>query len=349
MLKLGYTPYSSDLEHPGDRRRFAFYAARRGLAWERADPAKRYDAVVLTARADLQRWINYDSDVPVVFDLADSYLSIPRNNLKSRLRGTAKWIAREARSPFYSYRSVLEQALRRADAVASATPEQAASIRSLCANVHPILDFQTEVVGTSKQSYGADGPINLVWEGLGTNLRWFSEIAEPLRDLHRGVGVKLHLVTQVEYREYVMRFGKRLAHEQVADLGVPTRIYQWDATTIGPICAACDIGVIPLPLDRPFESQKPENKLVLLWRFGLPVVTTATAAYVRTMAAAGQDLVCRTADDWSRILGLLVASERARREAGAGGRSFAAARYSEERLLADWDQLFGTIGIGAAA
>ena len=36
--RIGYVPYSRDLSHPADARRFPFYAKKRGLEFEIADP-----------------------------------------------------------------------------------------------------------------------------------------------------------------------------------------------------------------------------------------------------------------------------------------------------------------------
>ena len=60
-------------------------------------------------------------------------------------------------------------------------------------------------------------------------------------------------------------------------------VTQW-SETVSVIATACDLAVIPLPLDRPLERNKPETKLISFWRMGLPVVTSATPAYVRDHA-----------------------------------------------------------------
>ena len=54
-LRVGYAPLSPSLEQPGDRRRFVYYAQRRGIEFEIADPAKDYDVVVVSQRADIVR------------------------------------------------------------------------------------------------------------------------------------------------------------------------------------------------------------------------------------------------------------------------------------------------------
>ena len=109
------------------------------------------------------------------------------------------------------------------------------------------------------------------------------------------------------------------------------------------IATACDLAVIPLPLDRPLERGKPESKLVSFWRMGMPVVTSATPAYARTMQAAGQHLHCASEAQWVEVLGRLIEDAGARERAGRGGRAFAEREYGDERLLAAWDQVLDSL------
>ena len=58
--KIGYVPIGEDLTSPGDKRRFVYYANKRNLRFEFADPFKQYDVVVITQSADLSVWCKYD-------------------------------------------------------------------------------------------------------------------------------------------------------------------------------------------------------------------------------------------------------------------------------------------------
>ena len=72
-----------------------------------------------------------------VFDLVDSYLDVPRTDLKALLRGPAKFVAREARQPFFSYRRAIERLLERSDAVTCASrPTMRVAVRASFA-AHP--------------------------------------------------------------------------------------------------------------------------------------------------------------------------------------------------------------------
>lgn len=343
-MRVGYVPYSPDLSQPGDRRRFAYYAARRGLEFEHASPEEDYDLVVMTPRADLDRWAIYrPGEAKLVFDIVDSYLDIPRTNVKQMLRGPAKFVAGHARTPFFSYRASLERILRRADAVTCATPEQAATIARYCRNVHPILDVQSEVVTKVKQGYAAGSPFQLVWEGLGENARWFSVIKRPLAAVRREHPLVLNVVSSPSYKQVMQRFWTRDTAKVIARSFDDVRLHSWSQATLADVATASDLAVIPLPLDRAFERGKPESKLISFWRLGAPVVASSTPAYTRAMAAAGQALHCATDAEWRTTLLRMIDSRDERERAGRGGREFAEREYSDERLLAKWDRVFASV------
>ena len=343
-MKVGYVPYSRDLTQPGDRRRFPYYAERRGIEFELAEPSGRYDVVVVTPRADLHAWRRYrPKEAKLVFDIVDSYLSIPRTNPKAALRGAAKFAAGEARHPFFSYRRALEAILARADAVTCASPEQAARIVPFCPNVHPILDFQTRLITHVKTDYGATTPFNLVWEGLGENVRWFERISGALRTIDSRHPLVLHLVTAREFHQVAQRFWRRQTDRIAGRHFAQVRIHPWSEQGLAAVATKCDVAVIPLPLDRPLEAGKPESKLISFWRMGMPTLVSSTPSYRRVMDDAGEDYCCDTQTAWIRALELMIEDGATREKAGRRGREFAEVEYSDERLLAAWDHVFDGI------
>jgi glycosyltransferase involved in cell wall biosynthesis len=343
-VRVGYVPNSPDLTAPGDRRRFPFYAARRGLSYELATPSGSYDVVVLTARADLRRWADYrPGRAKLVYDMVDSYLAIPRYQPRAVLRGVGKFVAGEARTPFFSYRRAVVEMIRRADALVCASPEQAEMAGGLSDNTHPILDFHTELTDRVKHDYRAGRPFNLVWEGLGTNVHWFKRIRRPLAKVAERHPLVLHLLTELEYREFVQRFWRRRTEDKATRYFSDVRVHGWDPETVRQVATKCDLALIPLPLDRAMQTTKPETKLVLFWHLGLPTVVSATPSYARVMREAGMDLACASEQEWYDTLLALIEDEDLRRRAGEEGRRFASARYGEERLLAAWDAVFDSI------
>jgi glycosyltransferase involved in cell wall biosynthesis len=186
---------------------------------------------------------------------------------------------------------------------------------------------------------------NLVWEGLALNLGTFREIAPVLRAMRERHRIALHLVTDLECPRGSMHYLKRPTKPLARSiLGMDDfYLYEWNAALLPTICTACDLAVIPIPMSAPFLRGKPENKLVLFWRMGLPVVTSATPAYERAMAGAGLSMTCRTPEDWVAALTRLLDDESARRDAGQRGRAHANAAYGEERIVRQWDDALASV------
>jgi len=333
-----------DLKAPGDRRRFCFYAAHRDLGFDIVGAPEGHPLVVLSPRADIIRWSRVpNEDAKIVYDLVDSYLALPRLTASSIGRGTAKFLSRETSRPALNYRRAIERMCERADAVVCSTEEQRRDILEFNPNVHVILDSHTAIATTRKQSYRAGAVFNLVWEGLPYTLGGFKEIDDVLRELGRERDLALHLITDLRFRQYAGRFRSRETAKLVRRIFDRCYLYEWNEQMLARIATGCDLGIIPLDLSDPFARGKPENKLLLLWRMGIPTVVSATPAYQRVLEAAGLPMACEDAADWHATLAAYVENEVLRAEAGRRGAEFAELHAGDERLLERWDTVLESV------
>ncbi len=349
-LRIGYVPSSRPLTAPSDRRRFVYYARKKNLKFEIADPSKHYDLVVLSQSADLSVWHRYDKkNGKIVYDLIDPYLAIPRWDLKGILRGLSKFITRQNRYLQISYRGALLSMCRYADAVVCSTEEQKQDISDFCKNVHIILDIHSNEISTIKTNYTSGRKVfNFVWEGLAAGnlpmLRLMREILEPISEKHT---IALHLVTDIQYGRYHNKYYKCNTADDIRKIFRSfyrrVYLYQWNESLFSSIINACDLAIIPIPLDKLFSAGKPENKLLLFWRLGMPTIVSATPAYERAMEKCNLPMACRTLPDWKETIEKYINDEKARRDAGKAGRLFAEANYGEEKIIEGWDSLFRSI------
>ena len=342
LPRIGYVPYNPTLKAPGDRRRFVAYAQARNLPFELAQFNERYDVVILSEVADLSIWSNYRQG-KVVYDLIDSYLSVPRTNWRQLLRGPA-WYALGKHKRLRDYLSSVRAMCRCADAVVCSTDEQKKIISQFCRNIHVILDIHSTVVTTIKTQYTASRPFRLVWEGLGSNLSQLLTLAPILRALATRRDFELHVVTapesrlsggffRVDSRRFLARYFDRV------------RFHDWKEETCAEIMSSCDLGVIPINLADPFAAGKPENKLLVQWRMGLPVITSATPAYRRAMNEVGTpELTCQNESQWIAALERMMSDEAARLDAAKRGRAYAEGKHGSAALLARWDAMFSSLG-----
>jgi glycosyltransferase involved in cell wall biosynthesis len=344
LPRIGYAPFNASFNHPADIRRFAGYARARGLPIEVARPDQTYDIVVVSEIADVPVWSEY-RDGKVVFDFIDSYLAIPRSDPKQFLRGLV-WRANGRHSQLrFDFKGALEAMCARADAVVCTTDEQRADIGRFCPNVHTILDIHDNVLRSRKQDYAVSTPFNLVWEGLPSNIPQLKSISFVLRDLAKRHQLRLTIVTDLD-RPGVLPFLPRIKSADVAlEVFDDIVLQQWDAATLSDNVTKCDVAIIPIFTEDPLTRGKPGNKLALLWRMGMPVVTSATPSYRRMQDAAGTGyLACESDADWIGALEKLMGDEAARRDAGDGGHSYVTEHLQTAQLLALWDGVFSSVG-----
>jgi hypothetical protein len=348
--RIGYAGYSADFSQPGDRRRFSAYAQMRGLVYERAAIERDYDLVVVTHGGDLPGWTarkqREGQRLKFVFELIDTYFadtSLPRRLLK----GAARYALGIDSRPSPDFLKTLIHACEGADSVICSTIEQQETIRRYNPNVHVSFDWFGGDLRSVKRDYRRAGKLRIVWEGQSTtlsNLRVIREVLNELKEL-----VELHVITdRVTYR-HLGRFAPYPSMDTLRGFECPIFFHEWRKETFCAHIAAADVAVIPIEEANPVFRGKPENKLILFWQLGLPVLTTATPAYTRTMARAGLDMACTTLADWKGKLDkLILARGQTLESLGEKCKTFASEAYSAEQFQSRFDAAFKSVGFDPA-
>src|SRR5262249_40162466 len=163
-------------------------------------------------------------------------------------------------------------------AVVCSTDEQRLLIEPLCANTHLILDFQDDDVLLRKTDYAAGGAIKVMWEGLASSGIPLQRLREILDPLSRRRPLSLQLVTDPVTDRYSTVYGRApvaaAVKREPGPLAERAGIDAWSSETLSRVAAAADLALIPIdPTDR-FAVGKPENKLLLLWRLGVPTLAS---------------------------------------------------------------------------
>ena len=163
-MRVGMVPLSRDFSAPGDRRRFWYYAQKRGIDIEIAGPSESYALVFLTQAADYSVWCDHAKS-KLVLDQTDSYLAVSRTDPRALLRGLAKYLAGQSRHLKLDNWEAIKDLCRRADAVVCTTEEQKKMISECNERVEIILDFHPHI-RDFKTRYISNGAVHFVWEGL---------------------------------------------------------------------------------------------------------------------------------------------------------------------------------------
>jgi hypothetical protein len=344
--RIGYAGYSRDFSVPGDRRRLAAYARLTGIPIEDAKLGGNYDLAYVTYSSDLPAWIERkrrEGDrLKLVFELIDAYFT--QTNLARRLlKGSARYaLSTDSRlSP--DLRRTLASACEAADAVICSTEEQRETIRRYNHRVFTSFDYFADELGPPKPDYSRAGKLKVVWEGQSTTLPNLQVIREPLNDLKDKV--ELHVVTDPLIHRYFGRFSAYPAMAALKGIECDKHFHRWERETFSELVTACDLAVIPIERSNALWWGKPENKLILLWQLGMPVLTSATPVYRRVMEAAQVDMSCATSAEWGTRLERAVDLKRDDLEhIGQHCRAFAERAYSKAEFLSRFDRAFAAIG-----
>lgn len=314
----------------------------------RPDPAAPPPVVFLATTADVTTWAAVSDGTKLVYEVIDSYFTVPHRSAANLGRGAVKWLTRNTRHLALDYRAAMERMCRRADAVICSTEEQREITARWCPNVHVILDWHGDDADFVKHSHQAQDPRSLMWEGLPHTLGALGEVAGVVQSIRRDQPLTVDLVTDVEFRQYAQRFRRRSSADIAQRIIGDHVLHPWSTETLQAVAASADLAVVPVDRSSPFAMGKPENRLLLLWRMGQCVVATRTPASERAMRAAGtEQALCDGPDDWDRTLRRLLADEEERRDLARRGREHALRVGDRNRLLDAWDAIFDSLDVPA--
>lgn len=344
-MKVGYGAYSKDFSVPGDRRRFVQYVNDSKVDYEYADIRKDYDVVYITYNSDLRAWIDRKKkegdQLKLIFELIDSYLDEPVG-LKSKLRGLSRYLSGTASRPSLDFKNVLKEVCKVADAVVCSTNEQKQMISEFNDNVHISLDIFENDIESIKTEFRDNSKLKLVWEGQPYTLQNILSIKDVLNDFAEDI--ELNVVTDLHYYKYDKKYFKKSTLDLLAPLKCDKVLHKWEKHSFSQIITSCDLAIIPIDLSNSMQKGKPENKLVLLWKMGMPVLVSASPSYKRSMDLGGIDMYCIDQNDWRNGLSSYINSTiNQRRIIGTKCQNFANEMYSKSRLINVWKEIFQSV------
>ncbi|UEG50568.1 hypothetical protein LK994_03670 [Ferruginibacter lapsinanis] len=342
-VKIGYVPYKQDYNAPGDRRRFVFYANERKINFETADFDKYYDIVYLNLGCNISKWLNYKKKNPntkIIFEAVDAFF-LGGFTFLNCIRGTVKFLNRRESRWYLNYQSAINKMFKYADAVVCSTSLQKDFILKYNSNVHISLDYFLDDINSFKTNYEQTGKLKLVWEGQAytlENILLLNDVFKKLADK-----IELHIITDL-YIKYPFKIFNKSSKKIIEKIPCKTFFYEWQKDTFSKIIIDKDLAIIPLNERDNFTWNKPENKLLLFWQIGIPVLTSNSPAYKRVMQEAGLDsCFTDTVSCLKKIEEFLQKSAAEKKEEITKGLAYINKFHSKEVILKKWDELFASI------
>ena len=301
--KVGYIPYSKNLEHPGDRRRIVI-CAKAGKLDIITDNPLDSDLLLLSNGANFNHWIK-NSRKPVILDLVDAYLGENPNWIRDFLRNIVRTLNGKASLSDITYTKGLKKACLASDAVIVATPEQRDFILPYNENVYVILDDHSEL-NLSNIDKPFEKEKSIFWEGMGYTLKHFKVIAPDLDSYLFKNSYCLYLLTNETFARWGGYLGsvdsKKLIKKLFPKSFTQIRVIPWSIQNVLEYSNKSEFAIIPIDTDDNFANLKPENKLLGLWALGLPVLFSSTPAYKRVAHEAGLMDACINQENWKQSL-----------------------------------------------
>jgi glycosyltransferase involved in cell wall biosynthesis len=339
-LKIGYVPYLPDLSQPGDRRRFPFFAKRYDIKFEIAQFERNYDIILVTATANLSKWLLYKKNHPktkFIFEMVDS-LIFPSDKFDTLFKGTGKFLLRKEVSLYVNYKNLIIQWIKNADLVICSSNELKKNVEKWNTNVLLSRDYLQNEYKLAKTEYSINGKMKLLWEGQGVILSQFLFFKEMLQEINSFC--ELHIITTEKYP----LFGNlihRDVEKMLKKLPIETTFHKWDIERNREIFSYCDCGIIPISPKNKLAWYKPANKLISFWFSGIPTVVSNTPAYSELMNNADSYFYCSNIDEWVSKLNMIKnLTEEERKRIAMKNLAYASKNFSNEIIDMTWKNIF---------
>lgn len=346
QLRIGYIPNSPDAGHPADRRRIVYWAKNRGHEVV-FDLTQKHDVLVLSGRADLTRWSRRENRPPLILDLVDGYLG-QEHMWRDWVRGTGKVVTRHNSGPVRPYRKIVSEACQLAQAVICETVEQRQTIIPYCTNTHTILDFHEEfpMLSFNTQVQTENFPA-LMWEGLPFTAKGLLLLENSISEIAKSHPISLQMVTDLEYPLFLGKYFSQSTEKILQDiprkLGNNFNLTKWNLESVVETAKQTHIAVLPLDPSGTLNPLKAENRLLMMWRLGLPALASPSLAYKRVMRDTQIDGICHDSNEWQIKIKELMESVELRQESVERGQQYIRDTHSKELLLKAWDELFESV------
>jgi hypothetical protein len=344
-LRIGYVPYLPDLSQPADRRRFPLFAKNNDVPFEIADKDKEYDIILLTATANLSKWMFYKKkhpDTKFIFEMVDS-LILPSDTFSNLFKGVGRFILGKEELPYFDFRKILIKWIKIADVVICSSTKMKRIIEQWNRNVVVSLDYMQNEIKFTKKDFSIGGKMKLVWEGQSVVLRNLSDFKEVFEKVNSFC--ELHIITDKEYPTYGNLIKKDIDNI-LRKLPIKTVFHNWEIYKNYEILSGCDCGIIPLNKNNKMTWHKPANKLISFWFAGVPAVVSATPAYVEMMDSANTKLYCSSNTEWvSKIKEIYEMDSGQRRILAENNLDYVKRNYSNQALDSTWFHVFEKAGV----
>ena len=346
-LKIGYWPLSPTLTSAGDRRRLVFWAQARGHNMV-TDLNQNVDVIVASENSDFNSPYFTQKQIPVIFDLVDAYLS-PLAPYDDFARGLAKKLSGQISGGVKPFSHHVKNFCMGSSAVICSSIEQQDVIKQFNPNTHVILDSHDEI-DFIEPKYRKSMDLNkkrILWEGQPATITGVKSISKVLSEISKTKDLHFDFVTDKRYfqvlNKYFERETLRILKKDLSQIIDLVTIVPWTQKNLVERAKRSTVAMIPIDLSVPMTRLKPENRLLIMWRLGLPCLTSPSPAYVRVAREAGVNAACYSPQEWSENFNRLLDDPDFAYNEIQSAQNYLRENHHTASLLKKWDLAFESI------
>lgn len=345
ISKIGYLGYSDNLLHPGDRRLIVPWAKARNYeitSWD--DPTA--EIVMLSARASLQQVRKSANRIPTVFIVLDGYSSacllwkdFGRNFIKALKGESSRWFGRYSQEVLSSACASHLTICGSLEQQVLLTSQGVPVVKSLLASSQ---EFSVPPVQRLRDR-SEDLPIRFLWEGMIPSVESIGLVVEALNLFSRQTGRPCHLslFSDLQYFWVSNRFVKRksikVLQKVLAKAEFSWSLHRWELSSLATQAESSDIFLVPVNSSFELASLKPENRIMIGWRLGLPVLCSETPSHNRVQADLELPMCASSTEEWLKLVMDYAASPTLRQLNLERGRGYLDRFGSDEQLFSGLD------------
>ena len=346
-LKIGYWPLSENLKSPGDRRRVVFWAQARGHEIV-TDLRQNVDVIIASEKSDFNSLVFANPKAPIIFDLIDAYLS-PLNSYDDLARGVAKRLSGQISGGVKPFSHHAKDFCLSVDAVICSSIEQEKVISPYNPNTHVILDSHDEIAFIDKphSKIQSRDRQRVLWEGQPATIRGVKDISSVLTTLTKTNNLEFDFVTdEISFKilnKYVQRSTLGILKRDLHMIADRVNIIPWSSSSLVESAQKSTVAMIPIDLTIPMQRLKPENRLLIMWRLGLPCLTSPSPAYARVAHQAGVDTTCNSLNEWTEKFNRILQDPDFAYSQTLAGQNYLREYHNRNLLLNKWDMAFESV------
>lgn len=340
-LKILYSGHSSDFSAPGDRRRIVRWAAAKNHEIVTENTSK-VDVKVITSSSNLRDVVKSKKSVPVILDLVDAY-HVRGSFYSDFLMAIHRSLKYRTLLSTLSFSNLLDEVMHQVDYIVFSSPEQRHLAKAHLSKSTDILDFHDEFPELLYSPPKKDR-LKLFWEGQTTSLRALRDSLDvnsgDLQSCVESINVLTDPRTGMLFGKFIKTQTESVFPKLFFSTTVNVQRQDWNLKNINDVAKECNLSLVPVLFDS-LNSHKPENRILISWRMGLPVLASKTPSHQR-LSDATQANFC-VGNDWAEKISNLNKNRDLLEEQILKGKNYLLRHHNTEVILAKWDALFARV------